>query len=258
MGFEITNHRLGNTKMKRIINKDLRRKIIEKGFKHKHGHYGSSMSCVDTVAYLHRKVMKENDIFIMSKGHGAPALHVVSEEMGKKPRWTIHLELDEKSGVMATGGSLGNGLSIALGRAYAKKLRGDDGKVYCLSGDGEMQEGMIWESLNIARRLKVDNLVVLVDWNKYQAIDSLEEVMGEGYQMLYDKLKAFGYNVTKINGHNNKSLEKLNHLGKGLQAVILDTIKGYGIPFLERNPTHHVLYMHEKPEVMKEALEHLK
>lgn len=241
-----------------MINKDLRKKIIEKGFKHKHGHYGSSMSCVDTVAYLHRNVMKENDIFIMSKGHGAPALHVVSEEMGLKPKWTIHLELNEKDGVMATGGSLGNGLSIALGRAYAKKLKGDGGKVYCLLGDGEMQEGIIWESLNIAKKLNIDNLIVLVDWNKYQAIDSIEEIMGEGYDTLKNKLTAFGYNVSRINGHDNNELKMLDWLGKGLQAVILDTIKGYGVPFLEKNPTHHVLYMHEHPEVMKEALEALK
>jgi len=239
-----------------MINKDLRRKIIEKGYQYKHGHYGSSMSCVDTVAYLYRKVMKPNDIFIMSKGHGAPALHVILEERGLKPKWTIHLELNEKEGVMATSGSLGNGLSIAIGRAYAKKLK-NKGNVYCLLGDGEMQEGIIWESLNIGKRFNLDNLFVLIDWNKYQAITSIKEVMGEDYHTLKKKLNAFGYNVIKINGHNNRSLSKLNKLEKGLNAVILDTIKGYGIPFLERNPTNHVMYLHEKPEVMKEALDYL-
>ena len=241
-----------------MLNKDLRRRIIEKGFENRHGHYGSSFSCVDAVKFLYDNVLTKDDLFIMSKGHGAPALHAVLESKGLNPKWTIHLEYDEKNGVKATGGSLGNGISVALGRAYAKKLKGEKGKVYCLNGDGEMQEGMIWESLNIARRLRADNLIVLVDWNKYQAIDSIEEVMGEGYEMLRDKLTAFGYNVTKINGHDNKDLEKILHLGKGMQAVILDTIKGYGIPFLERNPTHHVLYLHEKPEIMKEALENLK
>lgn len=239
------------------MNKDLRRRIIEMGFKNKHGHYGSSFSCVDTVKFLYDEVLQEKDIFIMSKGHGAPALHAVLETKGYKPKWTIHLEFDEENGVMATGGSLGNGLSIALGRAYAKKYLKDGGKVYCMLGDGEMQEGMIWESLNIAKRLNIDNLIVLVDWNKYQAIDSVKEVMNEDYHTLKAKLEAFGYNVTKIKGHN-EDLEKLKLLGGGLNAVILDTIKGYGIPFLERNPTHHVLYMHEKPEVMKEALENLK
>lgn len=265
-----------------MLNKDLRRRIIEQGFKHKHGHYGSSMSCVDTIKYLYDNVMNEEDTFIMSKGHGAPALHVVSESRGLKPRWTIHLEYDPESGVEATGGSLGNGLSIALGRAFAKKLKCENkpkyfhretdnndnyrcriglnkpGKVYCMLGDGEMQEGIIWESLNIAKRLNVDNLIPMVDWNKYQAIDSIKEVMGEDYTTLKNKLTAFGYNVTKIEGHTEKGLEKLLYLKDGLQAVVMDTIKGYGIPFLEANPTHHVLYMHEKPEVMQEALEHLK
>ncbi len=242
-----------------MLNKNLRRRIIEKGFEHKHGHYGSSMSCVDTVKFLYDNVLKENDLFIMSKGHGAPALHVVLESKGKTPKWTIHLEYDEENGVMATGGSLGNGLSIALGRAYAKKyLKKDGGKVYCLLGDGEMQEGIIWESLNIAKRLNVDNLIILVDWNKYQAIDSIKEIMNEDFITLKNKLKAFGYNVLGINGHTNEGLNYLLNLGKGLQAVILDTIKGYGMPFLEKNPTHHVLYLHEHPEIMEESLEYLK
>ncbi|MHA1150989.1 MAG: 1-deoxy-D-xylulose-5-phosphate synthase N-terminal domain-containing protein [Promethearchaeota archaeon] len=243
----------------KIINKDLRRRIITEGTKRKHGHYGSSMSCVDTVAYLYRKVMKENDIFIMSKGHGAPALHVVLEEKGIIPPWTIHIEYAENQGIKATGGSLGHGLSIALGRAYAKKyLKKDGGKVYCMLGDGELQEGMIWESFNIAKKFKIDNLIPLVDWNKYQAIDSLEEVMEEDYGTIKNKLNAFGYNVTKVNGHNNRSLSKLNRLEKGLNAVVLDTIKGLGVPVLHRNPTFHVYYFHEHPEEMKEALDYLK
>lgn len=242
-----------------LLNKDLRRRIIEMGYKHKHGHYGSSMSCVDVVKYLYDEVLTENDIFIMSKGHGAPALHAVLETKGIEPRWTIHLEVDEEHGVMATGGSLGQGLSIALGRAYAKKLKKEKGDVYCLLGDGELQEGMIWESLNIANGLNIDNLIVLIDWNKYQAISSIEEIMKEDGKTISNKLEAFGYNVSYVNGHDKKSLERLCHLPEeSLNAVLLDTIKGRGIPFLERNPTHHVMYMHEKPEVMKEALEYLK
>ena len=242
----------------KIINKDLRRRIIEKGFEHRHGHYGSSMSCVDAIAYLYREVMTGDDIFIMSKGHGAPALHVISEERGLNPKWTIHLEYAPEDGVMATGGSLGNGLSIALGRAHAKQLKKVKGKVYCLLGDGELQEGIIWECLNIAKQLRVTNLIILVDWNKYQAIDSIKEVMNEDYETIKNKFEAFGYNVIKVNGHSNESMAEIKNLKEGLNVVVLDTIKGYGIPFLEKNPTNHVLYMHEKPEVMKEALEYLK
>ncbi len=264
--------------MDKLLNRDLRRRIIEKGFEHRHGHYGSSMSCVDTVKFLYDKVLTDDDVFIMSKGHGAPALHSVLESKGVVPRWTIHLEVDEEHGVMATGGSLGQGLSIALGRAYAKKLKADElseeaykhnemffelikpGNVYCMIGDGELQEGMIWESLNIAKGLNVDNLVLLVDWNKYQAISSVKEIMGEDETTIRKKLEAFGYEVQTTNGHTEDGLETLRHVGerKGLQAVILDTQKGRGIPVLEKNPSFHVYYFHEHPEEMQEALEYLK
>ncbi len=241
-----------------MLNKDLRIRIIKEGHKRKHGHYGSSMSALDAVKFLYDEVLTKDDIFIMSKGHAAPALHAVLETKGVKPPWTIHLEVDEKHGIMATGGSLGQGLSIALGRAYAKKLKGVKGKVYCMIGDGELQEGMIWECFNIAKRLNVDNLVVLIDNNKYQAITSIKEIMDEDYTSIRNKLKAFGYKVTKVNGHNINSMKKICRLKKGLNAVVLDTQKGKGIPFLERNPSFHVIYMHERPEVMKEALESLK
>jgi len=240
-----------------MINKDLRRRIIEKGFEHRHGHYGSSMSCVDTVKFLYDKVLQKDDIFIMSKGHGAPALHAVLESKGYKAKWTIHLEYDEENGVMATGGSLGQGLSVALGRAYAKKLKGEKGKVYCMVGDGELQEGMIWEALNIANRFKVHNLITLVDNNKYQAITSIKEVMNEDKYTIKNKLRAFGCSITEIDGHDNRSLEQLLSLDTCLNAVILDTQKGKGIPILERNPSFHVYYFHEHPEEMQEALESL-
>ncbi len=158
---------------------------------------------------------------------------------------------------MATGGSLGQGLAIALGRAYAKKLNGK-GNVYCLIGDGELQEGMIWESLNIANRLGVNNLVIMVDYNKYQAITSVEEVMGETYDSIKNKLEAFGCVTTTVDGHDNDSMKDILNLKDGLNAVILKTQKGKGIPFLEKNPSFHVIYMHERPEVLKEALEALK
>lgn len=242
-----------------MLNKDLRIRIIEEGHKRKHGHYGSSMSCVDTIKFLYDKILTKDDIFIMSKGHGAPALHAVLESKGQTPSWTIHLEYDEKHGVSATGGSLGQGLAIALGRAYAKQLKREKGRVYCMVGDGELQEGMIWETLNIANRLKVYNLITLVDNNKYQAITSIKEIMNEDTETIKRKLEAFGCTVTKAKGHTEQGLEQLCALnGRCLNAVILDTQKGKGIPFLEKNPSFHVLYMHERPEVMREALDYLK
>jgi len=242
----------------KILNKILRRRIITEGYKRKHGHYGSSMSCLDATKFLYDNVLTDNDIFIMSKGHGAPALHAVLETKGIIPPWTIHIEYAENKGIKATGGSLGEGLSVALGRAYAKKIKKEKGKVYCLLGDGELQEGMCWECFNVAKGLNIDNLIPLIDWNKYQAISSIKEIMGEDDKTIRKKMEAFGYNVTQLNGHTLEGLEGLKHIPKGLQAVILDTIKGLGIPVLHRNPSYHVYYFNEHPEDMKEALEYLK
>lgn len=243
-----------------MLNKKLRKKIIEKGFENKMGHYGSTMSCLDTVKYLYDKVLTIDDVFIMSKGHGSYALHTVLEETRNiEPDWTIHLEYNPEKGVMATTGSLGLGLPMALGRAYAKKLRNKPGKIYCMIGDGELQEGVIWETINIAKRLMINNLIILVDNNKYQAIDSIDKIMNEDDESIQDKLKAFGCHVVIANGHDEEELSKLKELkSNAINAFILDTIKGKGIPFLERNPTHHVMYMHEKPEAMEEALNNLK
>lgn len=242
-----------------LKNKDLRRRILEVGKEKKMGHYGSCMSCLDVIKFLYDEILKEEDIFILSKGHGAPALHAVLETKGFIPPWTIHNEYDEKNGIEATTGSLGLGLPTALGRAYAKKLMNKKGKVYCILGDGEMQEGVIWESLNIAHRLNTNNLITMVDYNKYQAITSIKEIMDEDDVSLEKKLGAFGYEVSHFNGHDYNSLRGLLTLDdEKMNAVILHTQKGRGIPHLERNPSWHVIYMHEHPEIYEEAMEHLK
>ncbi len=243
-----------------ILNKDLRRRILEVGREKKMGHYGSTMSCLDTIKFLYDHLLAKDDIFILSKGHGAPALHAVLETKGYTPPWTIHNEYDEGNGIKATTGSLGLGLPTAAGRAFAKKLKGEEGNVYCMIGDGECQEGIIWESLNIAHRLDLFNLAILVDYNKYQAIDSVKKIMDEDNGTLRRKLEAFGCGVTEIlDGHSNESLEQLLSLPQNqLNAVIIHTQKGKGIPFLERNPTFHVIYMHHKTDVYDEAMEALK
>lgn len=238
-----------------ILNKDLRKKIIEKGCEFKLGHFGAALSCVDCISYLYDNVLTIQDIFILSKGHGAPALYAKLEEMGKNVNWKEHPELDEKSGIYATTGSLGHGLPIAVGRAYAKRLKGDNGKVYVLLGDGEIQEGSNWEALMIASKLKVD-INVLIDWNKYSATDSIESTLCLDAKDLSRKLTAFGCNTYIINGHDEKELEKLKELGEGLNAVILDTIKGKGVRLLEQSHDH-VYYWHLNPEEYKKALEDL-
>ena len=249
-----------------MINKELRRKIVEDGYKLKTGHYGSIMSCLDVIKELYDNVLEKDDIFILSKGHGGPALQAVLNEKGYNPKKTIHLEYEPKEGIMATTGSLGHGLPMAVGRAFAKKIKGK-GRVFVMTGDGEMQEGSNWEALDIAQKLCLDNLILLIDNNKYQAIDSIEKILNQTTEIFFNKLTAFGIRCSfGINGHKKTDLEKLKHLSnfskisenKTPTAIILDTIKGYGIPFLEKNPTYHVFYMHEYPKIYRETMEHLK
>jgi len=240
------------------MNEDLRLRILEVGKEKAFGHYGSTMSCLDTIKYLYDEVLTKDDIFILSKGHGAPALHAVLESKGLNPPWTVHNEYDEKNGIKATTGSLGLGLPTAVGRAYAKKLKCEKGKVYCMVGDGEMQEGVIWESFNLIHKLNLTNFVLLIDYNKYQAISSIKEIMDESNTTFRKKLKAFGFKVYEIDGHSLDGLRFLKSLSWKINAVIVHTIKGKGIPYLEKNQSTHVLYQSEKPEIFEEAIRSLK
>jgi len=240
-----------------IQNKDLRRKIIEKSHSCKLGHCGSALSCVDFINYLYKNVLRENDRFILSKGHGAMALYAVLEEQGKRVEWTMHPELNEERGIYATTGSLGHGLPIAVGRAFAKKVKQDGGKVYVLIGDGETAEGTIWEALLIARNLNVDNLIVVVDYNKYGAIYPVEKTLSLNSNSLKAKLEAFGFNTLVIDGHNEEELSKIKNLNVGLNAVIIETIKGKGIDFLEESHIHGFNFAYEE-EKYKETIEKLK
>ena len=243
-----------------IQNKEIRRRIVEMGSKLGFGHYCSAMSCVDACVYLYDKVLTKDDVFIMGKGHGIIAVLPILEKLGKKVEWKPYLDYDPENGIEATTGSLGHGLPIAVGRAFAKKLKGEKGKVYVMVGDGEIQEGSNWEALMIARKLKLDNLIVLVDWNKYQAVSSVKDVMDEDSESLKKQLNAFGCAVTIINGHDESELSWIKDIKikDSPHAFILDTIKGKGIKFLEEHPSYHVLYFNERPEVLKQTLEDLK
>lgn len=240
-----------------VQNKDLRRKIVEKSYSCKLGHCGSALSCIDFLDYLYKNVLKEKDIFILSKGHGSMALYAVLEQHGKNPDWTMHPELNEEKGIYATTGSLGHGLPIAIGRAFAKKVKKDGGKVYVLIGDCETAEGSIWESLLIAKNLKVDNLIIFVDFNKYGATYPVERTICLDKESLKSKFEAFGFNTLILDGHNEEELSKIQEIQPGLNAVILETVKGKGIDFLEESHAHGFNFCYEE-EKYKEVMEKLK
>ncbi len=239
-----------------MINKDLRKKLIENAFEKKLGHVGSALSCLDAVNYIFDNLMTQDDIFILSKGHGAMALYLALEKHGKKPDWNMHPELDEEKGIYATTGSLGHGFPIAIGRAYARKLKGK-GRVFVLLGDGEMAEGSIWESLILANRLKLDNLFIFIDWNKYGGLtDDVKTLFDFDGDSLANRVRAFGFNVLRINGHDEHDLSSIKSLQDPQTIILLDTIKGKGVDILEK--THaHSYYFHQNPEEYKKALDAL-
>lgn len=240
-----------------ILNKDLRKRIIEKGTEIGCSHFGSAFSCLDTVKYLYDNILRERkDIFIMSKGHGEMALFAVLESKGKNPKWSIHLDYDEENDIYATTGSLGHGLPISLGRAFAKSIKKEEGLVYVLLGDGEMEEGSNWEALTIADNLKIKNLNLLIDWNKYQATDSIKNVASLDKEVLTRRLEAFGCNVAVIDGHNEEKLSYLKHLPRKLNAIILDTIKGKGVEYLEKNHCHSFNFKRNE-EIYNQAMKGL-
>lgn len=219
------------------------------------GHVGSAFSILDILFVLYDKVMRIDpgqpnapgrDRFFLSKGHGSLGLYAVLSEKGffdKKEMKYFgkfdsilggHPDRNKVPGVEASTGSLGHGFPMAVGAALALKIKGEDPKVFALIGDGECNEGAIWESALLASHHKLDNLVCIVDHNH-----STDRALGVGD--LAKKFEAFGWQSAKIDGHNHKEIEwalTLRHKGAPL-AVIAETVKGYGVKMMEHNPEWH-------------------
>jgi transketolase len=225
------------------------------------GHIPSSFSILDLV-YATYAVGLRNidkvfiDKFVLSKGHGAAALYVVLAEFGiieskhidnyGKPGSILggHPDRAKVPGIEANTGSLGHGMPFAVGLAFANKILKIDERVFCLVGDGECQEGTIWEAANIATNQKLDNLIVIVDWNgsaaQLQPIENLEE-----------KWKAFGWEVLLCDGNSFESIEstflKLDFKNQKPKLILAKTIKGFGVSFLQgHGEWHHKIPNHEQ------------
>ena len=193
--------------LKRLTKKalELRKKtfntFIEKG----EAHLGGSFSMIEILLATYDLILKKKDKFILSKAHASFPLCILLRENGLKTQIKTHLEIDEKNGINCTTGSLGHGLPIATGMAFARKKLKKDGKIFVMISDGECQEGTTWESLLIASKHKLDNLVIIVDYNKLQALSKLEDALP--LNNLSKKFKAFNCNCIEIkNGHNFKSI----------------------------------------------------
>ena len=176
--------------------------FIEKG----EAHLGGSFSMIETLISLYETVLKKNDKFILSKSHSSFPLCLLLKEKGLNPEHTTHLEIDPKNGIHCTTGSLGHGLPIATGMAFARKIKNIKGKIYVMLSDGECQEGTTWESLLIASKHKLDNLILLIDYNKIQALSRLKDALP--LHDLTKKFKSFNWNCINI---KNMSIRKINN-----------------------------------------------
>ena len=202
-------------------------------------HYGGSFSAAEILIALYDHVLTDNDKFILSKGHSCWPYYVLLREKGFNPKLEAHPTLDESNGVHCTTGSLGHGLPTGLGMAWAKKLKNESGKVYVLMGDGECQEGTLWESLLIADHRNIDNIVAIIDNNKIQGSGFVKDILP--INCLEVVAKECGWKVLTINGHSNNEIKNaLTHNNEGKPLMIIaNTVKGKGVSFMENRPEWH-------------------
>ncbi len=241
------------------------------------GHPGGSMSATDILVTLYFRVMHHDpgkpewpsrDRFVLSKGHAAPALYSVLAEAGYFSKELLmslrklgsplqgHPDMKRLPGVEMSTGSLGQGLSTALGMAIAGKLDGADYHVYALIGDGESQEGQIWEAAMAAAHNRLDNLTAILDENGLQIDGATKDIMNVSNQRA--RWKAFGWDTHVVNGHDYESLYKVLTLPKEEdkpRMVIAQTVKGKGVSFMENQLRYHGTPLDDKE--LKRALKEL-
>ena len=240
----------------------IRLDILEEVHAAKSGHPGGSLSIADIMTYLYFEELNvdpknpkwsERDRFVLSKGHTAPALYATLAEKGFFPREELlklrhidsylqgHPDMKGTPGVDMTTGSLGLGISAACGMALAAKIDGKDYRVYTILGDGESEEGQVWEAAMFAAHYKLDNLCVMIDLNGLQIDGPVTEVMNPTPHD--EKFKAFGFNVVVADGHDfdqiEKALEKAKTVKDKPTAIIFKTVKGKGVSFMENQVGWH-------------------
>lgn len=239
----------------------LRRDIVEMIHAAKAGHPGGSLSAVDMITALYFHVMRidpqnprweDRDRFVLSKGHACPALYAALARRGffdPKHLTTLrqyhsilqgHPDMNKTPGIDISSGSLGNGLAIGVGMAMSGRLHHQDYMTYVMLGDGEVQEGMVWEAAMAAHHHDLGNLVAIVDCNGVQINGWVNEIMT--VEPLADKWRAFGWNVVEVNGHNMKDLLTVLHMAKTMRhptVILMRTVKGRGVSFMEDDCKWH-------------------
>lgn len=242
--------------------KVIRRHVVRMLARAGSGHPGSSLSTVDLLVALFYNKLKHNpqqpawpdrDRFVMSKGHGCPALYAVLSEMGYfgidkldtlRQFGSIlqgHPCMKTTPGIEISGGSLGQGLSVGLGIALAAKLDKKDYRTYVMLGDGEIEEGQVWEAAMAASHYKADNLCAIIDQNGLQIDGFIHEIMSS--HPIPDKWRGFGWHVIEINGHDYKAISSAYDEAENIKGrptvIVAKTIKGKGVSFMENQVDWH-------------------
>lgn len=252
------------TKVEGLANiaNDIRIEIIEQVYNANSGHPGGSLSCADILAVSYFNQMnidsenpnaKGRDRFVLSKGHCAPALYATLARKGYFDKELLkgfrkvesnlqgHPDMKKVPGVDMSTGSLGQGLSAAVGMAIGSKMEHEGYRVYCLLGDGELEEGQVWEAAMSASKNKLDNLCAIVDYNTLQIDGNVEEVAG--LIDIKEKFESFGFNVIEVNGHDIEALihafNSAKHQKDMPSVIIARTIKGKGVSFMEGKAEWH-------------------
>ncbi len=261
--------KISNVEELQAICRQIRRDIITMITAAKSGHPGGSLSAVEIVATLFFDVMKhdpanpkwvDRDRFILSKGHACPVLYAAFAELGYTPKDQLntlrklgsiyqgHPDVRFIPALEASTGSLGQGLSLGIGMALAARLNGSPSRTFVVLGDGESQEGQIWEAAMFAPFHKIDNLVCIVDYNKIQLDGFVKDILD--LSPLAEKWRAFGWHAIELDGHSIPALQSAFAEAaevKGKPTVLIaNTIKGKGVSFMENNPKFHGVAPTEK------------
>lgn len=258
------------------ISAEIRKMIYQIAYYAGGGHLGSAFSAADIISVLYFDDVLvydakipfwiDRDYFVLSKGHACYALYAALARAGffdskelkgiGKPGSFFggHPKIYEIPGVEASTGALGHGLSYAIGISYANKIDLKKNHTYVLLGDGECQEGSVWEAALSAPTLELDNLTAIIDYNKLQGMDDLENIVK--MKPLAEKWKAFGWNVIEIDGHNHNEIKEALLTRQSLKPtlIVANTVKGKGVSFMEGNPIWHYRMPNEQelPVLMKE------
>lgn len=234
--------------------KKVRRDAIELSKANGGYHYGGSFSCAEILLNLWDVVMTEKDRFILSKGHGCWVYYVILRERGFNPTLEGHPHYEPENGIFCTSGSMGHGLPTGIGMALARKIKGEPGNVFVLMGDGECQEGTTWESILLGAKLKLENIIAIVDANGIQGSGYVDDILPVTH-ILKETALAAGWRVLELDGHNDE-LVKVDFTKTDKPTLIVaKTVKGKGVSFMENSPKWHSNWL--GGELERQALEEL-